>query len=201
MTTVFDATWYDEVMVEDGSPAMLPLEESPWLTTYEALASMIDPHEEVVDLGCGTGRFIELLRRNGHYAKITGIDWSKTALEEAAAYAGGAHGGTRQPEWVLQDLDEWTPDPERAGNTVYVCSEVLEHMADDLGLVRRLPPGHRFLFTVPNFWSESHLRIFANVGDLWARYDSLLRFRLWRMVGSERQGIHVCETRRRGEAW
>lgn len=202
MTTTYDATWYDEVMVEDGSPAMLPIEDSPWRTTYEALAGMIDPHEEVVDLGCGTGRFIELLRRNGHYAKITGVDWSQTALDEAARYA-GVHGGTAQPVFVCQDLSDWASDPERAGNTVYVCSEVLEHLPDDqdLDLVRRLPPGHRFLFTVPNFWSESHVRIFASVGDLWERYSWLLHFRLWRMTGTERQGIHICETRRRHDSW
>jgi SAM-dependent methyltransferase len=195
----YPAAWYDEVMVEDGSPAMLPLEDSPWLTTYEALAGMIDPHEEVVDLGCGTGRFIELLRRNGHYAKITGVDWSAAALEAAFEYV--STGPTERNSWQRLDLLDWQPDPDRAGNTVYVSSEVLEHMPDDLDLVRRLPPGHRFLFTVPNFWSESHVRIFANVGDLWARYDGLLHFRLWRMTGTERQGIHICETRRRHDAW
>jgi len=67
--------------------------------------------------------------------------------------------------------------------------------------VRRLPPGHRFIFTVPNFDSESHIRVFRSVGELWERYDSLLYFRLWRMVGSERQGIHICEARRRGDSW
>jgi trans-aconitate methyltransferase len=201
MTAVYDATWYDEVMVEDGSPAMLPLEESPWLTTYEALAGMIDPHEEVVDLGCGTGRFIELLRRQGHYAKITGIDWSATALAEAEAYATTTGAGVPDPQWVHQDLGGWQPDPLRAGNAVFVCSEVLEHLEDDLGLIKRLPPGHRFLLTVPNFNSESHIRIFRSVSDIWDRYAHLLLFRLWRMVGSDRQGIHICEARRRGDSW
>jgi len=86
--TVYDAAWYDTVLVEDGSPAMEPLESSPWLTTYTELARMIDPCEEVVDLGCGTGRFIELLYRREHYAQVTGIDFSQAALDEAERYAG-----------------------------------------------------------------------------------------------------------------
>lgn len=195
MPETYNAAWYDTVMVEEASPAMLPLEHSPWLPMYETLSSMIAPHEEVVDLGCGTGRFIELLQRNGHYARITGVDWSATALAEAAQYAGTA------PTFQCADLCEWEPDPERAGNTVFVCSEVLEHLDDDLGLVGRVPPGHRFLLTVPNFHSASHVRVFARVGDLWERYASLLLFRSWRMVGAERKGIHVVETVRRSDAW
>lgn len=195
MPDVLDATWYDEVMVEDGSPAMLPLEDSPWLEMYRRLAAMVAPHEEVVDLGCGTGRFIELLHQNGHYAQITGIDWSSAALQEAARY------NSRPALLRREDLREWRPDPVRAGNTVYVCSEVLEHLEDDLGLVRAIPPGHRFLLTVPNFDSQAHLRTFPRVGDVWQRYAEHLRFHSWSMVGSEQKGIHVVETIRRADSW
>jgi trans-aconitate methyltransferase len=207
VTDVLDAAWYDVAMTEPDAPAMLPLEESPWLAMYEALATMIEPHEEVVDLGCGTGRLIELLYRQGHYARITGVDWSAAALAEAQSYAKPGDDRTVQnlrvdsPSWLLSDLVDWKPDPERAGNTVYVCSEVLEHLNDDLDLVCRLPPGHRFLFTVPNFDSEAHIRTFIGVGDVWERYAGLVMFRSWRMVGTERHGIHVAETVRRSDAW
>jgi trans-aconitate methyltransferase len=182
-------------MTEPDALAMLPLEESPWLSMYEALATMIRPEEEVVDLGCGTGRFMELLRRNGHYAHIIGVDWSSAALEAAFEYVGDG------PSYRLEDLCDWKPDAERAGNTVYVCSEVLEHLDDDLDLVRRIPPGHRFLLTVPNFPSASHVRVFPSVGDVWRRYSNLLSFRSWRMVGEERHGIHIVETTRRSDSW
>lgn len=201
MTAVYDAAWYDEVMVEDGSPAMLPLEESPWLTTYTEIARWIDPHEEVVDLGCGTGRLVELLYRKDHYARITGVDWSAAALAEAEAYAKPRHPDAPPPEWQLCDLAEWRPDGGRAGNTVYVATEVLEHLEDDIELVRRVPPGHRLLMSLPNFHSESHLRVFTDLRTVWKRYGQLVHFRRWVMVGSDRQGIHVLESRRRGDSW
>lgn len=185
-------------MTSDDAPAMLPLEDSPWLAMYEALAALVQPHEEVVDLGCGTGRFIELLLRRSHYAPITGIDWSESALAEAAEYV---HDRNNVPRFLYEDLSRWEPDPDRFGNTVYVCSEVLEHLDDDLHLVRRIPPGHRFLLTVPNFDSESHVRVFRSVGDVWERYASFLNFRSWRMVGDEHKGIHVVETSRRSDSW
>ena len=199
MSKTFTADWYDAAMTEPDAPAMLPLEESPWLQVYERLVAMIEPHEEVVDLGCGTGRFIELLRRSNHYAKTIGVDWSSSALEEASGYVSG--NGLHDPSWRLEDLADWQADAERAGNTVFVCSEVLEHLPEDIDLVRRIPPGHRFLFTVPNFESESHLRIFPDVGDVWRRYSSLLTFRSWCFVGWEPKGIHVLETIRRLDAW
>jgi SAM-dependent methyltransferase len=196
--TSFTAEWYDTAMTEPEAPAMLPLEESPWLPMYEALAAMVSPHEEVVDLGCGTGRFLELLRRNGHYGRLIGVDWSSSALDEALRYFGGT---SDEPSFRLEDLRTWKADLDRAGNTVYVCSEVLEHLQNDIALVREIPPGHRFLFTVPNFDSESHVRTFPGAGDLWGRYGSLLRFISWRMVGEERKGIHGVETVRRSDAW
>lgn len=196
--TTYDRDWYDEVMVEEGSPAMLPLEQSPWQSTYEEIAKLLDAHEPVVDLGCGTGRFIELLQRRGHYGPITGVDWAGSALEEAQRYITVAGAPV---ELVEQDLNEWQPDPNRAGGTVYVCTEVLEHLDDDLGLVARVPPGHRLLFSVPNFDSESHVRVFRTVGSVWERYSQLLHIRRWVAIGSDRQGIHVVESRRRGDAW
>jgi trans-aconitate methyltransferase len=201
VTAVYDAAWYDEVLVEDGSPAMEPLEESPWAQVYLEISQWIDPHEEVVDLGCGTGRFLEQLYRRDHYARVTGVDWSAAALAEAGSYAKPRHPDAPPPKLVLQDLAEWEPEGERAGNTVFTCMEVLEHLEDDLGLVRRVPPGHRFLVSLPNFWSESHVRTFPDPRSVWQRYGGLLHFRRWVMVGSDRQGIHILETRRRGDSW
>lgn len=201
MTVVYDAAWYDWAMTEPDAPAMLPLEESPWLAVYTEVAQWIDPHEEVVDLGCGTGRFVELLYRRGHYARVTGVDWSEAALAEAAGYARPQHHEAVQPVWQQTPLEEWKPDPLRAGNTVYTCIEVLEHLDDDRELVSRVPPGHRLLLTVPNFDSESHLRVFRSVSDVWERYDRLVDIRRWVMVGSGRQGVHVVETRRRATSW
>ena len=195
MSAVHDAAWYDAAMTGPGEPAMLPLEESPWLPMYERLAAMIDPNDPVVDLGCGTGRFLELLRRRQHVAPMFGVDWSEEALREASRYTHGA-AAVQQA-----DLAVWEPDPDRAGNTVYVCSEVLEHLDDDLDLIRRIPPGHPFLLTVPNYWSESHVRWFTHAGDLWRRYGRLLEFRSWQIVGAPTHSIHIAETVKRADAW
>lgn len=192
----YDAEWYDEVMVEDGSPAMEPLEESPWITPMTELAKMLDPYEQVVDLGCGTGRFVELLYRRGHYEQIWGVDWSQASLDEAARYVSVPE-GVPPPIWVHADLSAWQPDPDSTVSRVYVCSEVLEHLLDDRALVAAIPQGHRFLFTVPNFNDHSHVRVFRTHNDIWERYGDLLEIRRWVMSGRDYHGIHICEARRR----
>jgi SAM-dependent methyltransferase len=206
-----EPAYYDEVMVERGSPAMLPLEKSGWLPLYEEAAWWIPPEEDVVDLGCGTARFGALLYQRGHYGGYVGLDFSVSALKEARRYV--AHALVARPrsdeddpfvyEFRQQDLREWTPSPTRAGNCVYVCLETLEHIVDDVDLVRRVPPGHRLIFSVPNYDSDAHIRTFRNVRDVWDRFSALLTFRRWSLVdlGGDAWRVHLCETVRRADAW
>jgi len=198
-----DAAWYDTAMTDPDGPAMLPLEDSPWLHLYEEVARWIPPHEHVVDLGCGTGRFIQQLYENKHYAPIVGVDWSQAALLEAISYCRPVHGQATMPLFELEDLDEWTPEGERNGNTVYVCTEVLEHIELDLDLIRKIPAGHRFVFSLPNYWSESHERWFDGPGSIWERYAGLLEFTRWSLVEIHHpiKHIHVLDTRRRSDSW
>lgn len=188
--TMFDASWYDRWMVDTDSPAVLPVEDSPWLPTYMEVAKLIDPWEPVIDLGCGTGRFLSLLVKQGHYGPKIGVDWSNESLKEARRYVGD------EIEWQWTDLDAWIPEPTER-STVFTCTEVLEHLPRDRDLVAKIPRGNRFLFTVPNFYSVSHERVYADFREVVERYGDLLEFRRWVAVGSMVQGIHICETRRR----
>lgn len=202
----YDSAWYDEAMTADDAPSMLPLEESPWLPLYREAAKLIDIHEAVEDLGCGTGRFIQQLYERGHYAPITGIDFSHAALTEADLYCEPRHGQAPAPVFEKCDLVlEWEPDPERHGNTVYTCLEVLEHLEGDgdLELVARIPPGHRFVFSLPSYASQSHERFFPNPASVWHRYDSVLLFMRWVLVPIEWpiKVVHLLEARRRTESW
>lgn len=179
-----------------GARAMLPLGDSPWRPLYEEAARLIRGHTEVVDLGCGTGRFLEQLRRQKHHAPITGVDFSPAALAETRRYV--RYEGLRL-ECV--DLADWQPSPKRAGNTTYVCLEVLEHLEDDVGLVQKIPPAHRLVFSVPNFESALHVRHFRGPADIWRRYESLLLFRRWVLLEHGQKATHLCEAIRRTDAW
>lgn len=192
MTT--EAAYYDQAMTAADAPSMLPLKESPWRPLYAEAASWIPHGHSVCELGCGTGRFPDELRRHDHHGRYVGLDFSTAALVEARRYMPGL-------DFELTDLTVWEPDPDRAGNTTYVCLEVLEHLADDQDLVRRIPPGHQLICSVPNYESEAHLRVFRNVGDVFDRYARWLTFRRWSLIDLGGKAIHVVDTTRRTDSW
>lgn len=208
-----DAGFYDRAMTGPDEPAMLPLDRSPWKPIYDEAARWIPSSTPVVDLGCGTGRFIARLFRTSHTAHITGVDFSAAALSEAHSYLSGE----ASDEWVNDpidevqlyrrltlkqcDLREWKPEAG-ASRTAFVCLEVLEHLDDDLGLIRRIPPMTQFVFSVPNYLSASHVRCFPTLASVFERYGHLVQIRRWSLVDfGGGNVVHVCDSIRRPDSW
>jgi 2-polyprenyl-3-methyl-5-hydroxy-6-metoxy-1,4-benzoquinol methylase len=202
VTSTVEPEFYDVAMTAPHEPAMLPLEESPWRVLYERAAAWISPTHAVVDLACGTGRFAEQLRRRGH-GPYTGLDFSPATLAAAEAYVPLFDVDTAWDcKFELADLREWKADPNRATMTVYTCLETLEHLEDDVDLIKRIPPGHTVIFSVPNYGGEAHLRVFENASDAITRYGNFLTFTDWALIGDgPRYHIHLYRARRRGDSW
>jgi hypothetical protein len=55
---------------------------------------------------------------------------------------------------------------------VLLCTEVLEHIEDDLAVVSRFIAGKRCICSVPSFAFPSHVRFFANADEVAARYGA-----------------------------
>ena len=117
----------------------------PWAWKWRSglLSAEARAGERVLDLGCGAGDFLSLLRRVG--AEPVGVELSERALERARL---------REPsaETHLLSPDDSIPLAHGSIDLVW-CSEVIEHVADVGGLlaeVRRvLRPGGRLLLTTP----------------------------------------------------
>lgn len=186
MTSVaFPASWYDEVL--PGSRALDPLETCSALPVYESAARMVVAAGlPVVDLGCGTGRFAELLRRRGGVDRYWGFDFAADVVDEAARYCPGF-------EFRVADLREWEHGPTLPDECCYVLLEVLEHLDDDRDVLARIPPGLPVVLSVPNFWSASHVRRFLQPADVFSRFGDLVDFTGWEAVAFPMLGrrIHV----------
>ena len=156
-----NATFYDQRMEK----VSLPLEESPWREVYLAVVGLLPPNCSVVDVGCGTGRCAEAIRRSGLSNSYLGFDFSPVRIAEAQAYV---------PTFNFQVADAFDVDFDQ-GKT-YVITEVLEHIEDDLRLLSKIPSNSTVIFSVPNTDSEGHVRFFNNIEEVWRRYSPLLNF-------------------------
>ena len=114
----------------------------------------------VCDIGCGTGTLGQYLTDMGF--KYFGFDISEVAVSIALQ---------KRLDVVWADIET---SPLRIGYDCFICTEVLEHLEDELVLLRRLPVNARFIFSVPDFMDESHVRCFKTEKDIRKRYGELL---------------------------
>lgn len=181
------ASYYDQ----HCSLQMLPLEQSPWRNLYLAAFSLIAECRglPVADLGCGTGRFAKLLQR-GSWADYWGVDFSQVRIEEARRYVPGFHftqGHVLDP-YMVSRYKEFQ---------VFVLLELLEHLDEDLLLLKSIPAGAKVVFSVPNFDDPAHVRWFEEKASVVERYRELLDFKeaSWIVLkepATGRKSIFLC---------
>ncbi|MHB8685149.1 MAG: class I SAM-dependent methyltransferase [Dehalococcoidia bacterium] len=107
------------------------------------------PQRRVLDAGCGDGRHIVEAARRG--ARAVGLDYDVAELRRAQARAGALY-----VDVVAGDASRL---PFRAGVfDAVICTETLEHLADDHGAVREiarvLREGGLLLGAVPSHFTE-----------------------------------------------
>lgn len=151
---------------------MIPYEESPWRPIYDSIVSYLqesfdDPNQsQILDIGCGTGRCAEAIRRAG-FRNYLGIDFSSTRIEEAKRYV---------PELKFMTLDVCSQEATSLFwkfNT-FILTEFLEHIEGDIDIIKNIPSGALVLFSVPNFDSAAHVRYFSSIDQVINRYEQFI---------------------------
>jgi tetratricopeptide (TPR) repeat protein len=128
-----DAEYYDRVFAEG-------YDTSRYDAIYHQVGRWCEG-KRVLDIGCGTGPLQKYIK------DYRGFDFSKKGIETA-----------RNPNlWVGNAYDE----KNYAGNyDVYVALETLEHL-DDIKVIRNIPAGKPFIFSVPSFLDPGHVRCYT----------------------------------------
>lgn len=127
----------------------------------------------VVDVGCGPGALLALLRSTYPTIRPRGLDFSDACIMEAKRRVGAG-------EYTVMDVYALSGRGEQ--HDVVYCTEVLEHLLYPTRALREIlslaKPGGHCLLTVPNgrndfyqghinFWSPESWRVFVEetVGD------------------------------------
>ncbi|HAR84091.1 MAG TPA: hypothetical protein DCR69_00005, partial [Clostridium sp.] len=138
-----------------------------WLKALELIKKVDKPN--IVDIGCGPGQFAKLLLDNG-IKDYRGIDFS----QEAIKYAKIRNDKNRHSFNV--DNAYTTTLFNEEYNTVIIF-EVLEHVDEDLKILSRIREGSTILFSVPNFYSDGHVRWFNSKQEIIERYKKYVELK------------------------
>jgi len=119
----------------------------------------------LLEIACGSGQLAKAILDARIVSDYRGFDFSQARLEFARSMCPGvcfevADANTTS---LFDDFDYDTA----------IATEFLEHVEQDLKVLRRLRPGTHFLGTVPNFPFVSHVRHFADAEQVSERYHPL----------------------------
>lgn len=141
--------------------------ESVYYPIWTVLADRLRPLDaaEIVELGCGPGQLAQLLHDHG-VRRYHGIDFSGAAISAARQ---------RCPSFVFSQRDLTRPGSlNEIRYTWAISTEVLEHIEDDLAVLRNVASGTRVLATVPNYPATGHLRTFGSERQVRIHYSGVL---------------------------
>jgi len=174
-----DADWYDARYASEEAYRI-----HYTATSYYFLWCVVAERMEqagvgsVLEIGCGSGQFACLLRDRG-MERYWGFDASRAAVELARSTC-------PQYEFFVANALQ-TDLYTRLHYDAAICMEVLEHIEEDLDVLRNIPQGTTFFGTVPNFPYVSHVRHFADCAEVAERYGALFQdFRVDALLANER---------------
>ena len=187
------SNYYDEMFLKQ-SVYHVPYTDSPDFPVWTVILERLKTYDtsSVLEIGCGVGQFASMALDAG-IASYLGLDFS----EQAIAIARNAE---PRANFVVGDA-RYVDVYERFSYDALVCTEVLEHIEDDLVVIRRFPQSMRCLCSVPNFGDLAHVRYFENEEAVIGRYgvffDSLDVIPV-KVLGSESAVLFVLDGIRSG---
>ena len=132
-----EADYYDRIYAH-------PYPTGRYNLIYKQVGEWLSPDDEVLDLGCGQADIVKFLPTTNYI----GLDFSAQAIAKAKK-----HGIGHAFVVDIRNLQGFQAD-------VILCTEVLEHIDDDVDLLRKISPGTRVIFSVPSFEDPAHVRLY-----------------------------------------
>lgn len=113
------------------------------------------PQPKILEIGCGTGQLAQFLYDEG-FRDYKGFDNNEEMLEIARKNS--------PQSFVIADAND-----KKVFETDYnivIATEVLEHLENDLDMLVNIKKGINFLFSIPSFKCDGHLRWFNSAPEI-----------------------------------
>ncbi|WP_339813105.1 methyltransferase [Paenibacillus sp. FSL R7-0189] len=135
-----------------------------WMKATEMIRDVENP--KIIDIGCGPGQFANLLLDN-HLTNYRGMDFSQEAIKHAKI-----RNDRYRSSFSVDDV--YTSNIFDEDYNIAVLFEILEHLDGDLEILKKLKKNTKVLFSVPNFYSEGHVRWFNSQLEVAQRYKAVV---------------------------
>lgn len=150
---------YDQIYIE-ADKYWKHYTESPYFALYKEVLKLIKDIN-ILELGCGTGQFAEMIFDSFKNINYTGLDFSKQAIKMAQMFA-------QQYKFKVVDIEK-QGILNGYNYDVAILLEVLEHL-NDKAVLNNLRKGSKIIASVPNYDSQNHVRFFESIDEVKARY-------------------------------
>jgi 2-polyprenyl-3-methyl-5-hydroxy-6-metoxy-1,4-benzoquinol methylase len=122
--------------------------------------------QSVLDMGCGPGQMASLFWDIG-IPRYLGLDFSASQIDYARKIC---------PEYQFVVADAFATNLiEDHPYDTFLATEFLEHIEDDVEIVKRIRPGAHVVISVPNFPHPAHVRWFNCIQEVADRYQPYLQ--------------------------
>jgi len=172
------------------------------LPIYEAAVNLLPSPSWcplVIDIGCGIGYFAKVLEEK-KYEKYLGVDFSNKVINIAKIQT-----INDDYKYICRNIlsDDCDFIFQQTG-VIFTLLETLEHIEDDLSVIKKIQPNNKIIISVPNRDFISHVRHFKKISDVIDRYDSLIKFDKFSEINTNPnknakvfilKGIRRCEKR------
>ncbi|UXX81103.1 class I SAM-dependent methyltransferase [Reichenbachiella carrageenanivorans] len=170
-----DSTYYDELFESRANYKKTYKESYYWVHWTQVIKFLgKDKNQKILEIGCGTGQLTEYLL-DETFKNYVGFDFSTKAIEIAKK---------QLPDSTFFEGDALAKSSYDIEYDTVICLEVLEHVTRDLDIIQNIETGKTIIFSVPNFWDPSHVRIFNSERAIKKRYFTLIDIQAIVRVGN-----------------
>ena len=126
----------------------------------------------ILDIGCGPGHLPKVLNKHNNNFKYIGFDFSQVAINNASQIKND-HILFYTQDALKINYNNYINNYDK--DDILISSfEFLEHVTKDVEIIKKMPKYVNFCFSVPNYDSEGHVRIYRSKLDIYKRYNKFL---------------------------